>query len=42
MKNIYIENIINELVNQCPYGDSNKRPWIVGSSGGKESKIMKH
>jgi len=42
VKNSYIGKIVNELVNQFTYGDSNERSWIVGSSGGQNSKIIKH
>ena len=39
MKN-FIQNIIDEIIDQYMFADETKRPWIIGFSGGKDSTVM--
>ena len=34
----FIQNIIDEIIDQYVYADDTNRPWIIGFSGGKELK----
>lgn len=36
----FIENIIDEILDQYMFADTTKRPWIIGFSGGKDSTVM--
>ena len=36
----FINNIIEEIIDQYLYADESKRPWIIGFSGGKDSTVM--
>lgn len=36
----FIDNIIDEIIDQYMFADSSKRPWIIGFSGGKDSTVM--
>lgn len=36
----FIQNIIDEIVDQYMFADETKRPWIIGFSGGKDSTVM--
>lgn len=36
----FIQNIINEIIDQYLYADNTERPWIIGFSGGKDSTVM--
>lgn len=36
----FIQNVINEIIDQYLYADLTKRPWIIGFSGGKDSTVM--
>lgn len=40
MKNIKIENIIDELMDQYQEQDRYNRSWIIGFSGGKDSTVL--
>lgn len=40
MKNIRIENIIEELMDQYQEADRYTRSWIIGFSGGKDSTVL--
>lgn len=39
MKN-FIQNIVDEIIDQYMFADESKRPWIIGFSGGKDSTVM--
>lgn len=39
MKN-FIQNIVDEIIDQYMFADETKRPWIIGFSGGKDSTVM--
>lgn len=34
----FIQNIIDEIIDQYIYADDTKRPWIIGFSGEEELK----
>lgn len=36
----FIQNIIDEIIDQYMFADNSKRPWIIGFSGGKDSTVM--
>ncbi len=36
----FIQNIIDEIIDQYLFADDTKRPWIIGFSGGKDSTVM--
>lgn len=36
----FIQNLIDEIIDQYMYADETKRPWIIGFSGGKDSTVM--
>lgn len=36
----FIQNIIDEIIDQYLFADETKRPWIIGFSGGKDSTVM--
>lgn len=36
----FIQNIIDEIIDQYLFADESKRPWIIGFSGGKDSTVM--
>lgn len=36
----FIQNIIDEVIDQYMFADETKRPWIIGFSGGKDSTVM--
>lgn len=36
----FIQNIVDEIIDQYLYADSSNRPWIIGFSGGKDSTVM--
>lgn len=36
----FIQDLINEIIDQYLYADETKRPWIIGFSGGKDSTVM--
>lgn len=36
----FVQNIIDEILDQYMFADSSKRPWIIGFSGGKDSTVM--
>lgn len=36
----FIQNIIDEIIDQYVYADETNRPWIIGFSGGKDSTVM--
>lgn len=36
----FIQNIIDEIIDQYMFADNTKRPWIIGFSGGKDSTVM--
>lgn len=36
----FIQNIIDEIIDQYLFADNTKRPWIIGFSGGKDSTVM--
>ena len=36
----FVDNIIDEIIDQYMFADSSKRPWIIGFSGGKDSTVM--
>ncbi len=36
----FIQNVINEIIDQYLYADLTNRPWIIGFSGGKDSTVM--
>ncbi|MEJ8590056.1 DNA phosphorothioation system sulfurtransferase DndC [Riemerella anatipestifer] len=36
----FIQNIIDEIIDQYIFADDTKRPWIIGFSGGKDSTVM--
>ena len=40
IKNVKINGIIDDIVDQYAYADSSERPWIIGFSGGKDSTVM--
>ncbi|MXV38345.1 DNA phosphorothioation system sulfurtransferase DndC [Flavobacteriaceae bacterium Ap0902] len=41
MRSKMVESIIDELIDQYAFADSNKeRPWIIGFSGGKDSTVL--
>lgn len=36
----FIQNILDEIIDQYLFADETKRPWIIGFSGGKDSTVM--
>jgi len=36
----FIQNLIDEIIDQYVYADETNRPWIIGFSGGKDSTVM--
>lgn len=36
----FIQNIVDEIIDQYLFADVSKRPWIIGFSGGKDSTVM--
>ena len=36
----FIQNIVDEIVDQYLFADNTRRPWIIGFSGGKDSTVM--
>jgi len=40
IKNVKINGIIDDIIDQYAYADSSERPWIIGFSGGKDSTVM--
>lgn len=36
----FIQNLIDEIIDQYMFADDTKRPWIIGFSGGKDSTVM--
>jgi len=36
----FIQNIIDEIIDQYLFADETRRPWIIGFSGGKDSTVM--
>ena len=36
----FIQNIIDEIIDQYLFADKSLRPWIIGFSGGKDSTVM--
>jgi DNA sulfur modification protein DndC len=36
----FIQNIVDEIIDQYMFADNTKRPWIIGFSGGKDSTVM--
>jgi DNA sulfur modification protein DndC len=36
----FVQNIVDEIIDQYMFADSTKRPWIIGFSGGKDSTVM--
>lgn len=36
----FIQNIVDEILDQYLFADETKRPWIIGFSGGKDSTVM--
>ena len=36
----FVQNIIDEILDQYMFADPSKRPWIIGFSGGKDSTVM--
>lgn len=36
----FIQNIVDEIIDQYLFADESKRPWIIGFSGGKDSTVM--
>ena len=36
----FIQNLIDEIIDQYAYADDTSRPWIIGFSGGKDSTVM--
>ena len=36
----FIQNLIEEIIDQYVYADETNRPWIIGFSGGKDSTVM--
>ena len=36
----FIQNIVDEVIDQYMFADEKKRPWIIGFSGGKDSTVM--
>lgn len=36
----FVQNIIDEILDQYMFADSTNRPWIIGFSGGKDSTVM--
>jgi DNA sulfur modification protein DndC len=36
----FIQNLIDEIIDQYVYADESNRPWIIGFSGGKDSTVM--
>jgi len=36
----FIQNIVDEIIDQYLFADETKRPWIIGFSGGKDSTVM--
>lgn len=36
----FVQNIIDEIIDQYLYADETNRPWIIGFSGGKDSTVM--
>ena len=36
----FVQNIVDEIIDQYMFADNTKRPWIIGFSGGKDSTVM--
>jgi DNA sulfur modification protein DndC len=36
----FIQNIVDEIIDQYTFADNTKRSWIIGFSGGKDSVVM--
>lgn len=36
----FIQNLVDEIIDQYLYADETNRPWIIGFSGGKDSTVM--
>lgn len=36
----FIQNLLDEIIDQYAYADESNRPWIIGFSGGKDSTVM--
>lgn len=36
----FIQNIVDEIIDQYLFADETNRPWIIGFSGGKDSTVM--
>jgi DNA sulfur modification protein DndC len=36
----FIQNLVDEIIDQYVYADDTNRPWIIGFSGGKDSTVM--
>ena len=36
----FIQNIVDEIIDQYLFADKSLRPWIIGFSGGKDSTVM--
>lgn len=36
----FIQNIVDEVIDQYLFADTTLRPWIIGFSGGKDSTVM--
>jgi DNA sulfur modification protein DndC len=36
----FIQNLVDEIIDQYVYADVTNRPWIIGFSGGKDSTVM--
>jgi len=40
MNNNKIDEIVDEIIDQYAFADTNPRPWIIGFSGGKDSTVL--
>ncbi len=40
MKVDFIQDTIDEIIDQYMFADDSLRPWIIGFSGGKDSTVM--
>ena len=38
--NKFIQNIVDEIIDQYMFADDTNRPWIIGFSGGKDSTVL--
>ena len=36
----FVQNVVDEIIDQYMFADNTKRPWIIGFSGGKDSTVM--